>query len=368
MLINKYHYGGIKNPLFAPVAFILRFFAFFYFIVICAKNFLYNKNILKEKKCDPFVICVGNLTTGGVGKTPLVCELANYCSNVLGKKTAIISRGYGAKLNNKKVNVIKNESEILFDDGKICGDEPLMIAKKTNGAIVLTCKDRVRATNFAKENFGCEIVILDDGFSNRTIKKDVTILAIDSKKLFGNKLTLPAGPLREPVWQVKRADFIAIINKEQKNITNLKENILKFANKENGIICNFCEDKFYYIKDGKKFTPNTDKIGAFCAIGQPEQFYQFLHKKFDLAFTKSFADHHKYTQKDILELENLTRKNGTKTLITTQKDEVKIQELIKESNINFVAFELKIDFENDKLYNYIKKELEKYETERNLQQ
>lgn len=370
VLVNKFHYTkkGEKSPLNGVFVFVLRLIAIFYFFIICFKNLLYEKGILKEKENKSFIICVGNLTTGGVGKTPLVCEISDFCTKVLDKKVAIVSRGYGAKLDNKKVNVIKNFEEILYNDGAICGDEALLIAKNTNGAVVLTCRDRFLAANFARENFGAEIVILDDGFSNRKMKKDVTILAVDSKKRFGNGLTLPVGPLREPLWQAKRADFLVVVDKENsKNAAEIKEKIKNRLKLDNAVLCNFLPDKIYEINSKRELLSQGQKVGAFCAIGQPEQFFSYLHKGFDLAYTKSFADHFAYKKSDLDQLVQFAQSFGAKYLITTQKDEVKIKPLLNDIDpVKFAALKLKLKFENDQLFSYIKDKFREFEKRRSF--
>ena len=191
---------------------LLKIGEFFYKNVINFKNFLYEKNFLTEKEVAAYVICVGNLTTGGVGKTPIVANLANEISK--NKKVAIISRGYGAKLSNKTPNIIKDNKGIKFKDGSICGDEPFQLAKKVgDNVVVITSKDRIKACELAIVKYGAEVVILDDGFSNRAIKKDKIILVVDSKMRFGNNHLLPLGPLREPIKEIKRADEIILVNK-----------------------------------------------------------------------------------------------------------------------------------------------------------
>lgn len=361
LLINEYHYGknlqGFSGFLLKVL---LKFASIFYFLVIIIKNFLYKIKFLKEKEVRPFVICVGNLTTGGVGKTPIVCELANFCTDKLKKKTAVISRGYGAKLSNKNVNIIKNQNTIHYENGSICGDEALLIAKNTNNSIVLTCRDRVKAAQFAAKIFDCSIVILDDGFSNRKIKKDFTILAVDSKKLFGRKTLLPDGPLREPLFEAKRADSIVLVNKESSKIdTTCVQKLLK---QDKISVCNVVPKDFYNIKNSLNIIPNGSIAGAFCAIGQPEQFYQYLEKYFDIKFTKSYADHHCYCEDDIKELETLSKAHNLDTLVTTQKDEVKIKPLIKCSGFNFLSLRLALKFDDERIFDLIKEEVKKYET------
>ena len=156
---------------------------FFYKIAINSKNFLYETGFLKETKVKANVICIGNLTTGGVGKTPIVETL----SKILSKE--------------KKVAIL-------------CSDEAYQLAKKTpDNVAVIICKDRLKAANYAIYKYNSEVIILDDGFSNRKIKKDKTFIVIDSKMRLGSNRLLPLGPLREPVCEIKRADEIIIVNK-----------------------------------------------------------------------------------------------------------------------------------------------------------
>ena len=360
ILINEYHYKkGSKSLIFLPLGLI----SIFYSIAISTKNLLYKICILKEKKVKPYVICVGNLTTGGVGKTPIVCEIANYIANTLGKKTAIISRGYGAKLNNKNINIIKDYQKIYFNDAQVCGDEALLCAKNTTNCAVLTCSNRTKAANFAHKNFGAEVVVLDDGFSNRKIKKDFSVLVIDSKKQFGNGALLPLGPLREPVSESKRADYFVISNKNDSELTKAVSEITKKIKNNKVSVCNFVEDYFYNIKNGLKIIPSNQKAVAFCAIGQPEQFYDYLKKRFDVAFTKTFEDHYSYTQNDIDHLTEQAKKDGANAIITTQKDEVKIIPFV---NNMFVSLKLKAQFSDMGLFWAIEKGI-KNETKWNLQ-
>lgn len=350
VFINEYHYKkSAKGLLFLP----LSFLALLYSFIINTKNLLYNIKILKEKKVKPYVICVGNLTTGGVGKTPIVCEIANYIANELGKKTAIISRGYRAKLNNKNVNVIKDFKKTYYDNALVCGDEALLCAINTKNCMVITCRDRVKAANFASNNFGIEVVILDDGFSNRKIEKDFNIIVIDSKKQFGNGFLLPLGPLREPVYEVKRANYIIISNKNNSNIKQILDEITKKIKTDNITTCNFVKDYFYNIKNSLQVIPSNQNAGAFCAIGQPEQFYKYLNNDFNIIFTKTFEDHHLYTQKDIDNLIKNAKKNNANALITTQKDEVKITSFIKD--ISFISLKLKANFSDSGLFWAIEK-------------
>ncbi len=303
---------------------------FFYSIIINLKNLLYRKNVLKEKKVNAYVICVGNLTTGGVGKTPVVIELANKISEE--KRVAVISRGYKSKLSNKSVNVIKDYKGVKFENGLICGDEPFQLAKKVKkSVVVLTCSNRYIAAQEAIIKYASEVIILDDGFSNRSLKKDKIILAIDSKMRFGNGRLLPAGPLREPIKEIKRADEIILVDKGDSNIQEAADYIKKFGLPMK--ICKMVPKKIYNALTKAQIIQNQEeqeKIIAFCAIGQPEQFFDFLKKNYILADKISFEDHHKYSKGDIKNLIKIAKSKNVRTFVTTQKDETKLLNLIKD--------------------------------------
>lgn len=320
---------------------LLSFAELFYKIAINIKNYLYEIKFLKETEVKPYVICIGNLTTGGVGKTPITIELANNLSKE--KKVAIISRGYGSKLNTKIPQIIKDYKGIRFKNGLLCGDEPFQIANKVSSeVVVIICKNRLKAVNKAYEEFNSEIIIMDDGFSNRQVKKDKNIIVTDSKMQFGNKHLLPLGPLREPVEEIKRADEIYIVNKSQDDDTKSIINDFKNLNKKL-YLCKMEPNRIYdaITKANTIIDQKKNKAVAFCAIGQPQQFFDFAKKYYNITQV-IFEDHHKYSKKDILNLIKIADKNKTNIFITTQKDETKIKEFILNyTNYRFNVLELK---------------------------
>ena len=333
------HYNRQKPSFCLKVA--LGVGEFFYKKIINLKNYLYEINFLEEEKTNSYVICVGNLTTGGVGKTPIVIDLANNLAKK--ENIAIISRGYKSKLSKKEANVIKDLKEIKFKDGSMCGDEPYQLAKKVkNNVVVITCPNRKKAIDLARIKFGIKPVILDDGFSNRKVNKDKTIVVIDSKMRFGNEHLLPFGPLREPVEEIKRAYEIVLVNKGDENIKDAVLWVEKFNKPFK--IASFEAKKVYNLQSKAEIVNfKKQKAIAFCAIGQPVQFFDFAKKYYTLSKTISYNDHYCYTKKDIKELIEIAKKNKTNIFITTQKDEAKLKYLIKDiSDFSFNVLELEV--------------------------
>ena len=306
--ITKIHYNKNAKGFLVKL---LEFASIFYGMGSGLKNKLYDKGILTSRKVDAFVISVGNITTGGVGKTPIVSEIAKYFIS-RGEKTAIVSRGYGGKLSNKNINVI-SDGEKIYYNARLAGDEPLWLAENTNGAAVITSKNRYKAAKFAIEKFGVTKIILDDGFQHRKLYRDLDIVLMDSEKGFGNEKLLPAGPLREGTEAFKRIDRLVIVSKNTGHTR--AEKLAKIMSKKMNIqtfLCKTEPDYVYNIKTGEKLADNTE-VTAICAIGQPEQFYKFLNN-YNVKQTISFDDHHIYTEEEIPQ----------EIVITTEKDAVKM--------------------------------------------
>lgn len=328
--ITKIHYNRESKSLLIPF---LDFLAFFYSKITQIRNYLYDKNILKSEKVNAYVIAVGNLTTGGVGKTPVVAEIAKYYINK-GKKVAIISRGYGGKLSNKEPRFVSLNGQIMHTAEEI-GDEPYWFAENIPEASVLTCSSRVKAAKKAIQHIKPDIIILDDAFQHRKIQRDLNIVLVDSKKLFGNGKHLPAGPLREDLNNLKRADRLIIMNKSGEDV-DLK--IFKnFFASEKTTLCKVIPSYTYNIKT-TEILPLKSEVTAICAIGQPEQFYNFVRQKFNLKKTITFDDHHQYQKKDISKISG--------NIITTEKDAVKLSAFDFD---NIYALKLKLDLNIERI-------------------
>ncbi len=323
--ITQLHYDKNAEGFFVDL---LEFFSLFYGLVSKLRNTLYDKGIFKEEKVNANVISVGNLTTGGVGKTPVVMALAKHFVEK-GEKVAIITRGYGGKLSNKKVNVISDGIN-LFQTADMAGDEAYLLAVNLNMCAVLTCKDRVKASKYAIEKFGVTRIILDDAFQHRKIHRDMNILLVDSEMGFGNEKLLPAGPLREGTEAFSRVDKLIVMNKS--NDTQRAEKLAKIMGKKfkcDAYVCSATPDYVYNIKTGDNLVSG-EAVTAMCAIGQPTQFYRFLENNYEILKKVTFDDHHQYTKSDISKIKG--------NIITTEKDAVK---LAKFDMNNIFALKLK---------------------------
>ena len=310
--ITEIHYNkDAKGALFK----LLEFCSVFYGLGSGLKNLLYDKNILKPKRVQAYVISVGNVTTGGVGKTPVVAEIAKYLTSI-GQKPAIVSRGYGGGLSNKNINII-SDGEKIYHNAKMAGDEPYWLAENTK-SIVITTKNRFKGAEYAVKKFAATHIILDDGFQHRKLYRDLDIVLMDSEKGFGNEKLLPAGPLREGTEAFKRIDKFVIVSKntDHKRAEKLAKIMGKKLNLQT-FVCKTEPDYIYNIKTGGRLETGSE-ITAMCAIGQPEQFFAFL-RGYNLKSKIALDDHYQYCEEDI--------KNIQGNIVVTEKDAVKLQGL-----------------------------------------
>lgn len=327
--ITKIHYDKNAKGVFVDM---LEFFSVFYGAVSKFRNKLYDKNILKSIKIDAKVISVGNITTGGVGKTPVVSKLAQYFSDN-DEKVAIISRGYGGSLSNKKVNLISDGINVYYD-AKQAGDEAYWHAINTPMCAVLTCKDRVKAAQYAVDKIGCTVIILDDGFQHRRIHRDLDVVLVDAEKGFGNEKLLPAGPLREGQEAFDRIDKILVVNKgDDIQRAERYAKILEKKLHHKALVCKTSPDYIYNIVSEEKLASG-EPINAVCAIGQPESFFKFLEPNFEIINKIVFDDHHMYKQEDIEKIKGI--------IVTTEKDAVKMTGMKRK---DIYAMKLKTDLD-----------------------
>jgi tetraacyldisaccharide 4'-kinase len=329
-------------------------------VAIITRRFLYNVRILRDSTLGVQVIAVGNLTVGGTGKTPVVEKFARELRDQ-GRNVAILSRGYRSKpvpfhqrLLNKVLlrddttppRVVSDGKSLLLDS-EMAGDEPYMLASNLKDVVVLVDKDRVKSGRYAIEKFGCDTLLLDDGFQYWKLRgRRHDIVLIDRQQPFGNERLLPRGTLREPPSHLARASTI-FITKSDGNTAELCRRIATL-NPNAGIIeCIhhplYIEDVFTGQRLGLEFLKGR-KIASLSGIAQPESFEASLvNLGAELVYSKRFADHHRFTQQEILNAINRSKKRQAETIITTQKDAVRFPKIDRRDlSIYFIRVEIKI--------------------------
>jgi tetraacyldisaccharide 4'-kinase len=284
---------------------------------------LYTKGILKQKRLNRPVISVGNLTVGGTGKTPMVIWLAEKLL-AEGKRVAILSRGYkGSAGTSDEIALMK----FRLQDRALFGVGP----------------DRF-AQGLQLEQKGVDVFLLDDGYQHLELARDVNILLLDASQPLARQLLLPAGPLREPVSAMQRADILVLTRSETSPQTQSA-----IAKLQNYPVFSAATRLLGFRRLGAGIQLlREDEIGsgpfyAFCGIGNPRAFFQDLKNwNLSVSLTSEFPDHHKYDSRDAAELEAAARAAGANAFLTTEKD---AQNLAGIQFTGLPVFIVVIDFE-----------------------
>jgi tetraacyldisaccharide 4'-kinase len=295
---------------------ILRFFLYaaseVYSAVIHVRNCLYSKERLKTYRVNATVISIGNITTGGTGKTPLVVWLCNQLTK--NYKVAILTRGYKSRAQESQNH----------------RDEPAILAENCPQAKVVVNPDRVAGAAEAISKFGTNVLIMDDGFQHRRLGRDLDVIAIDATTPFGYGKMLPAGLLREPIDSLKRADAAVITRCNQITETELSqiEKNLGIINPDMLIAKSIHTPAYIKSENNKEIGLEQIKgkeIFAFCGIGNPEAFLNTIQKLGgNLIGSKVFNDHYHYTDDCLADINKRAEYLKADLILTTQKDWTKI--------------------------------------------
>lgn len=329
-------------------------------VLVKFRRFLYNVRILRDSTLGVQVIAIGNLTVGGTGKTPVVEKFARELQDQ-GRKVAILSRGYRSKpppLSTRLMNKvlfredrtpprIVSDGKSLLLDSETAGDEPYMLASNLKDVVVLVDKDRVKSGRYAIEKFGCDTLLLDDGFQYwklRGRRRDIVL--IDCQQPFGNERMLPRGTLREPPTHLARASTIFITKSDGKT-EELRKRIAQYNSTAPVIECIhhplYFEDVFTGERLGLEFLKGK-RVASLSGIAQPESFEKSLvNIGAELVYSKRFADHHRFTQQEVLNAINRGKKRQAQIIVTTQKDAVRFPKVDRRDlPILFMRVEIKI--------------------------
>ena len=327
---NKEVDGIAENTLTA----ILYVFSKIYALLVDIKLWGYRQGIFSRKKLDCFVISLGNVTVGGTGKTPTAQRLASDIRD-MGYKVVILNRGYRAKWHGK-VGIV-SDGQRLHMTAADAGDEAFMLAKHLPKVPVLIGADRSVTGQYAIENFGAEVAILDDGFQHWQLERDMDILLVDAVNVFGNGYMLPRGTLREPISHISRAD-VCLLTKVDQAAEGSREYIRDTVHRYNDG-AQIVES----IHEPRRFIPLADwyvdiagegvdvnqmrgrKIMAVSAIGNPASFEQTLS---DLGViiieSLRYPDHHDYSMLEMSDILRQAENMGAEAIVITEKDAVKI--------------------------------------------
>ena len=275
---------------------------------------LFKRVLIKTNQSSIPIICVGNIYLGGTGKTPLCIEIFSILKNL--NMNPVFVR--------KKYDSFQDEADLQKQVGPVYQN-----------------KKRIEAVKEALQN-KANVAILDDGFQDFSINKNLSIVCFNKKQWVGNGLTIPSGPLRESLSALKRANCVVINGEKNRDI-------------ENKIFSKNKEIKIFYTKYRAKNISEfkNKKVIAFAGIGNPENFFDLLKdNKIDIGEEIKFPDHHEYSEETLENLINKAKENNN-ILLTTEKDYFRIAENYKQ-NISFLKIEVEIENRN-KFIDQIKK-------------
>lgn len=342
---------------------ILLPFSIIYAFIVEVRNFLYSKKIIKSYKSYIYTIGIGNISTGGTGKSPLTIFLSQIFSKKC--KVAVLSRGYGRKIKGKK--------EVLLNSAPYeCGDEPLMIKKHLPGINVIVAENRVEGIKYIENKFPeTKVIILDDAFQHRKVSTHTSIVLISYYDFFKKDFLLPAGNLRETYKELKRADII-IISKCPKNLSDFE--MEKIKNKISKWVKN--SNIFFSYVRYNKVVPVTQKaknidikefsnILLVTGIANPYPLKKELELKFNIIKHLKFKDHCKYSSKDINKIIHNYNNIKNCLIFTTFKDKIKLINNSQKNKIEklpIFAVPVSMEFFNNdkiKLINKLEKDFEK---------
>ena len=322
--------------------------SFIYASVVRLRLKLYRERFIHDHHLGVPVISIGNLTVGGTGKTP-VAELLARALQKSGRSVAILSRGYKSK-RQKKVRIwtkwlaglrgetlptnpprVVSDGKKVLLDSLVAGDEPYMLAKNLPGVPVVVDKDRVKAGLYAIERLGANTLLLDDGLQYIRLKHRMDMVLVDRTAPWGNGYLLPRGTLREPVRHLKRASFIFLTKCDGSDNSEFIKGLRKYNRVAEIIECRHRPLHLENIHTGERLPLDRLQgayVGAVSGIAVPESFesgLRLLGAKVDVV--RRFADHHRFTDKDISQFIDRCVRRDVDLIVTTEKDYVRFPKL-----------------------------------------
>jgi tetraacyldisaccharide 4'-kinase len=327
--------------------------------IVQLRLWLFRKRILHETTSGVLVISIGNLTVGGTGKTPVVEKFARALQ-AGGRRVAILSRGYKSKKLPLLKRLVHNltdrapyQPRIVSDgraillDSRMAGDEPYMLAVNLKDVIVLVDKNRVASGLYAIEKLGCDTLLLDDGMQYLRLRHRLDVVLVDRQAPFGNEYLLPRGTLREPHENLRRASYIFITKSTPEGDEALRERIRKYNRTAEIIECSHRPQYLENLQSGERLPLDWLRgkyVGALSAIAVPKSFEDALQKLgARIELSRHFADHHRFTDKEIEGFIKRCVNRDVDAILTTEKDSVRLPRLEKwEVPAYFLRVEIEI--------------------------
>jgi tetraacyldisaccharide 4'-kinase len=344
-----------------PPYFLGRPFSPIYALVMKMRAGLYHRRVLTTHHFDVPVISVGNLTMGGTGKTPLVIYLADLLRS-RGYRPAVISRGYKG-LSSNEVNIVCDRISLPADPQQV-GDEPYLIADRLRDVVVMTGKKRHLPCRAAIDNFGCNVLILDDGFQHLAVARSLDLVLFDVDHFAGNSRVFPGGELREPISALRRCDaFVltgATLDNQQRADACTHLLTTRFAGKPviqvSRRYARFVRHEMSSSGPRSSAVDLADiprPLSCFCAIARPERLAASLAAlDIEISTFTWFTDHYRISETELAALTEKAVASGAQGLLTTEKDMTKLKRLLPRTTLPIFVPILEIP-ENRQLNNLV---------------
>ncbi|MBR5465541.1 MAG: tetraacyldisaccharide 4'-kinase [Alistipes sp.] len=293
-----------------------------YSMAVNFRHRLFDWGVLKSEKFDIPIICIGNITVGGTGKTPMAEMLIAYLKRT--HCVALLSRGYGRRT--------KGYREVAVDAHyREVGDEPLQIKRKFPDTVVVVCEKRVEGIRRIREEHPeVNLIIMDDGFQHRYVQPKINVMMVDSTRPIQSDRMLPAGTLRDNPEQLYRAHYF-MVTKCPEKMAPIDRRILR------KVLVKYPYQRIYFTRF-ESFSPQPvfrdeadivplkqrGKVIALSGIGNPKPFLSTLHENYQVVEEVTLKDHHVYRVRDMQLLEELLKQHPGAVVVTTEKDAVKM--------------------------------------------
>ncbi len=305
-----------------------------YALAVRIRNRLYDLNALTSYAVDCPVLSVGNISVGGAGKTPFVIHLVERLGEMglLRRfRTVVLSRGYGGSA---RGTMVVSDGHRILASPDTAGDEPVMTAHSLRSAAVLVDRNRLRGAKYAIEELRAGLLILDDGFQHRRLRRDLDIVLLDAANPLGRGFTLPAGFLREPASSLKRADLI-VLSKAEGETAALEERCRKLeVLLGKPVLATRLQPRTWrHVAGGELFSVEQvagRKVFAFAGIARPESFFSLVTRLGgDLMGNAAMPDHCRYNRVQIDYVSRRFFESRAEWMVTTAKDAVKLPSIMK---------------------------------------
>ncbi len=306
---------------------------------------LYDWGLKKRTRLGVPVICVGNITFGGTGKTPFVRMLCEFLQKN-GVRPVVLTRGHGVK--HEGTIIVSDYENVLANAGQ-AGDEPYLLAKALPGVPVLVDRDRRRSGAWACENLKPDVIVLDDGMQYWQLEKDVIVVIMDAVRPFGSGYVMPAGDMRESEKSLERADLMVFSHCESvtnDHLIDLARRLNKYVDYDNMFCASHIPVKLTGEEGETDLSFLKDKdVTAFCGIGNPNSFFDTLERLGARVCGRIiFSDHMDYTEADMADVEHIA---AGRIVVTTEKDAAKLEDMYVP---NLYVLDIEFDLEDEERF------------------